>query len=127
MTDYRTDLSRVRGLGAAKYGTEHFWMQRVTSFFVLILFPFLFYSVIYLAGKPLAEVKEYFASPIIATLAVLLIALLAHHMRLGMQVMIEDYVHTSSRKLTLLMLNVFFSTFVGVAGVIAIIKLSLGA
>jgi succinate dehydrogenase / fumarate reductase membrane anchor subunit len=127
MTDYRTDLSRVRGLGAAKSGTGHFWMQRVTSLFVLVLFPFLFYSVIHLAGKPLSGVREFFASPIIATLAALLVALLAHHMRLGMQVIIEDYVHTSSRKLTLLMLNVFFSTFVGVAGVIAIIKLSLGA
>jgi succinate dehydrogenase / fumarate reductase membrane anchor subunit len=127
MTDYRTDLSRVRGLGSAKSGTENFWMQRVTSLFVLILFPFLFYSVIYLAGRPLAEVREYFSSPVIATLAVLLIALLAHHMRLGMQVIIEDYVHTNSRKLTLLMLNIFFSTFVGAAGVISIIKLSLGA
>ncbi|MEJ2117653.1 MAG: succinate dehydrogenase, hydrophobic membrane anchor protein, partial [Alphaproteobacteria bacterium] len=96
MTDYRTDLSRVRGLGAAKFGTEHFWMQRVTSLAVLLLFPFLFYSVIYLAGRPLAEVKEYFSSPLVATMAVLLVALLAHHMRLGMQVIIEDYVHNSS-------------------------------
>jgi len=127
MADYRTDLSRARGLGSIKSGTEHFWEQRVTGVANLILLVFLFYTAFRLAGEPLAVVKAYFASPVAAALAVLLAVSSAYHMRLGMQVIIEDYVHKESTKLALLMLNTFFAALVGLTCVIAIVKLSLGA
>ncbi len=127
MSDYRTGLSRARGLGSAKSGTENFWQQRVTGAANLILLVFLTYTVFKLAGQPLAEVRAYFASPVTTMLAVLLAATWAYHMRLGMQVIIEDYVHAEATKLVCLVLNTFFAAVVGLTSIVAIIKLSLGA
>lgn len=127
MSSFRTDLSRVRGLGSARAGTEHFWTQRVSSAGILLLLPFLFYSAFHLAGQPLPVVRAYFASPFVAVLAALFVLLTAYHMRIGMQVIIEDYVHGKSTKVITLMLNSLFVTLVALSGVFAIIKLSLGA
>ena len=127
MASYRTSLSRVKGLGSAQAGTEHFWGQRVSAIANLVLLVFVIYSVIYLAGEPLSEVRAYFASPIVAALAVLFALSATYHMRLGMQVVIEDYVHQTSSKTLLLLLNTFFTALVALTSVIAIIKLSLGA
>jgi succinate dehydrogenase / fumarate reductase, membrane anchor subunit len=125
MTAYRTPLKQVRGLGSARSGTEHFWLQRVTGAANIIVIAFLVYTGITLAGAPWAEVKSYFAQPIAAVLAVLLAVSLSVHMRAGMQVIIEDYVHGAS-KVVLLLLNTFFSIFVGAAMVLAVTKLFLG-
>ena len=127
MSDFRTGLSRARGLGSIKAGTEHFWHQRVTGAANLILLPFAFYTAFHLAGEPLSAVKAYFVSPLVAALAVLLAASSAYHMRLGMQAIIEDYVPREGQKLTFLMLNTFFAALVGLTSIVAIIKLSLGA
>jgi succinate dehydrogenase / fumarate reductase, membrane anchor subunit len=127
MSEFRTGLSRARGLGSVKAGTEHFWLQRVTGAANLFLISFLFYSAFHLAGQPFSAVKAYFASPVVATLAILLAASSAYHMRLGMQVIIEDYVPKEGQKLVLLMLNTFFAALVGLISIVAIIKLSLGA
>jgi succinate dehydrogenase / fumarate reductase membrane anchor subunit len=127
MADYRTGLSRARGLGSARSGTVHFWRQRVTGAANLFLLVFLIYTVLHLAGEPLAVVKAYFASPFVAALAMLLAVTWAFHMRLGMQVIIEDYVHAEANKLVLLILNTFFAAFVCLTSIVAIIKLSLGA
>lgn len=127
MTSYRTSLSKVRGLGSAQAGTEHFWAQRVTAVGNLVLLVFVVYSVIALAGEPLDVVRAYFASPFVAVLASLFALSAAYHMRLGMQVIIEDYVHAKTSKLTLLLLNTFFSAVIALTSIIAIVKLSLGA
>lgn len=127
MANYRTSLSQVKGLGSAQAGTEHFWAQRVTAVANLILLVFVIYSVIHLAGEPLEAVRAYFASPLVAALALLFAVSAAYHMRLGMQVIIEDYIHRTSSKMTLLLLNTFFAALVALTSVIAIIKLSLGA
>jgi succinate dehydrogenase / fumarate reductase membrane anchor subunit len=127
MPSYRTSLSRVKGLGSARSGTDHFWAQRVTAFANLMLLVFLIYSVIRLAGEPLDVVRGYFASPIVAVLAMLFAIASTYHMRIGMQVIIEDYVHKESTKLILLVLNTFFALLVALTCLIAIIKLSLGA
>lgn len=127
MTNFRTDLSRVRGLGSIKAGTEHFLMQRVSGAGVLLLLLFLFYSGFRLAGQPLPVVRAYFASPVVAALAALFVLVSAYHMRIGMQVIIEDYVHGKSATIISLLLNSFFAALVATAGVFAIIKLSLGA
>jgi succinate dehydrogenase / fumarate reductase membrane anchor subunit len=127
MASYRTPHSRVKGLGSARSGTEHFCAQRVTGLANLVLLVFLIYSVIRIAGEPLAFVRGYFASPIVAILASLFAVSSAYHMRLGMQVIIEDYIHKESSKLVLVILNTFFAVAVALTCVIAIIKLSLGA
>jgi succinate dehydrogenase / fumarate reductase membrane anchor subunit len=127
MTSFRTDLSRARGLGSVRSGTEHFWLSRVTGAANLLLLIFVVYTVFHLAGASLAAVRGYFASPVVAALAALTTISWVYHMRLGMQVIIEDYVRTEGKKFFYLMLNTFFTALVGVTCVIAIIKLSLGA
>jgi succinate dehydrogenase / fumarate reductase, membrane anchor subunit len=127
MVSYRTPLSRVKGLGSAQAGTEHYWAQRVTGLANLVLLVFLFYSVIRLAGEPLDFVRAYFASPVVTVLGSMFAVSAAYHMRIGMQVIIEDYIHKESSKLLLMILNTFFAVAVALTCVIAIIKLSLGA
>ena len=127
MASFETALARVKGLGSAHSGTEHFWTQRVTGVANLVLLIFVIYSVIRLAGEPLWAVRDYFGSPIVAALALLFALSAAYHMRLGMQVIIEDYIHSKAPKTALLLLNTFFAAFVALTSVIAIIKLSLGA
>lgn len=127
MADYRTSLSRVKGLGSAQAGTEHFWMQRVTGIANLILLIFVIISAFAVMGEPYEAVRDYFGSPIVAGLAVLFALSTAYHMRLGMQVVIEDYIHKASTKMVLLLLNTFFAALIALVSIIAILKLSLGA
>lgn len=127
MPSYRTSLSRVKGLGSAHEGTDHFWKQRLTGALNVLLLVFVFFSVIHLAGEPLPVVRGYFASPIVTALAILFALSVAYHMRIGMQVIIEDYVHAPLSKVTLLFLNTLFAALVALTAIVAIIKLSLGA
>jgi succinate dehydrogenase / fumarate reductase, membrane anchor subunit len=121
-----TPLARVRGLGAAKSGTEHFWRQRLTAVanvpltiaFVLIL--------VSLLGRNHAAAAQILGSPLVAIIMLLFIASITIHMRIGMAVIIEDYVHDETAKLTLLMANTFFTIVVGLAAVYGILKLSFG-
>jgi succinate dehydrogenase / fumarate reductase, membrane anchor subunit len=125
MTAYRTPLKNVRGLGAAKGGTEHFIVQRVTAAANIVLIAFLVYAALNLVGAGRGDVKAFFSQPIAAVLGVLLGISASVHMRIGMQVIIEDYVH-GGWKVPLLLLNTFFSIFVGAAIALAVIKLYLG-
>ena len=126
MADYRTSLARVRGLGTTRGGTEHFWLQRLTGLANLILLVFLIFTVIRLAGAPYEVMRAYFASPF-AVIAALALAISApYHMRIGMQVIIEDYIHGEA-KMPLLILNTFFAAAVALACIVSLIKLSLGA
>jgi succinate dehydrogenase / fumarate reductase, membrane anchor subunit len=123
----RTPLSQARGLGSAKEGAEHFMIQRLTGLGNLFLVFFLIYTVFKLAGANYVEVRAYFHSPLASSLTVLLLLSASYHMKIGMQVIIEDYVHGEAAKLALLTLNVFYAAFIGVTGVLAVLKLSLGA
>jgi succinate dehydrogenase / fumarate reductase membrane anchor subunit len=121
-----TPLARVRGLGAAKSGTEHFWRQRLTAVanvpltiaFVLIL--------VSLLGRNHAAAAQILGSPLVAIIMLLFILSITVHMRIGMQVVIEDYVHDEPGRLILLMLNTFFSLAVALASAYGILKLSFG-
>lgn len=127
MSDLRTPLSRVRGLGSAREGTDHFRAQRVTAVANLFMLAFLIYTAVSLAGRPLFAVRDYFASPVVAGLAILFTLAAAYHMRLGMQEIIEDYIHAPGSKTVLLLLNTFFSAAIALISVVAILKLNFGA
>ena len=123
----RTPLKRVRALGSAKEGADHFWQQRVTAVANLFLVLFLVWLVVSLVGADYSTVKARLSHPINAIGLGLLAISGAIHMRLGMQVIIEDYVHGELGKIVLLMLNTFFAILIGAACVFAVAKLSFGA
>ena len=122
----RTPLGRVRGLGSAKSGTEHFWQQRLTGMASLPLTIAGVFLVISLTGRSYSLVKQILASPLVSVLLLLFILSNVVHMKIGMEVIIEDYVHDEKQKLTLLMLNSFFSIAIGLACAYAVLKLSFG-
>jgi succinate dehydrogenase / fumarate reductase membrane anchor subunit len=123
----RTPLARVRGLGSAREGTDHFWKQRLTAVSNLILVCFLIWLLVRLAGADYATVKHTLARPQNAIPLLLLVLSGVIHMRLGMQTIIEDYVHSEGRKVVALMLNSFFAILVGLTSAFAVLKLSFGA
>lgn len=127
MADMRTPLNKVRGLGSAKEGADHFWKQRLTGLANIPLTLFLVVTIIVLAGKDHGSVAAYLGSPPAAIAMMALVISGAIHMRLGMQVIIEDYVHGEGAKIVCLMANTFFTVLMGLACMYAIIKLSLGA
>lgn len=122
----RTPLSKVRGLGSAKSGSEHFWLQRVTAVANIPLVLFFLVSLIANAGGDHASVTAFLGSPIIAIVMILLIVSGVFHMRLGMQVIIEDYVHSEGLKILCLMLNTFFSIFVALVCAFALLRIGFG-
>jgi succinate dehydrogenase / fumarate reductase membrane anchor subunit len=126
MTSLRTPLAKVRGLGSAKEGTDHFWRQRLTAVANIFLVAYAVVLLVQLAGADYATVKAALASPPNAVALLLLVLSGTVHMRLGMQTIIEDYVHSEGRKVAALMLNTFFAVFVGITCVFAVLKLSFG-
>jgi succinate dehydrogenase / fumarate reductase membrane anchor subunit len=123
----RTPLAKVRGLGSARGGTDHFWKQRLTAVSNLVLACFLVWLLASLAGADYVTVKETLAKPQNAIPLLLLILSGTIHMRLGMQTIIEDYVHSEGRKVAALMLNSFFAILVAATSAFAVLKLSFGA
>ena len=122
----RTPLGRVRGFGSAKSGTGAFWHQRVTAIANIPLTIAAVYIMIMLLGRNQAAAAQILGSPAVAIIMLLFIISITTHMRLGMQVIIEDYVHDESAKLTLLMANTFFTVVVGLAAAYGALKLSFG-
>lgn len=122
----RTPLGRVRGHGSAKSGTHHFWLQRLTAMANVPLTVVFFIVVIALLGRNHAAAVGTLGSPLVATLMLLTILSVVRHMHLGMQVVIEDYVHDEGIKVLAIMGNTFFCVVVGLAAAFAILKLSFG-
>ena len=121
-----TPLKRARGLGSAHEGAGHFVKQRVTAAANLILFAFAIGLIVSLAGADLATVKATLAHPIVAIALLALIVSMTVHMRIGMQVIIEDYVHGEGAKTLALLANTFFCGAIAVASIFAVLKLSFG-
>jgi succinate dehydrogenase / fumarate reductase, membrane anchor subunit len=122
----RTPLARVRGHGAAHTGTGHFWRQRLTAVANIPLTIAAVFILIMLLGRNQAAAAQILGSPVVAIIMLLFVASITTHMRIGMQVIIEDYVHDESVKLTLLMANTFFCVAVALASAFGILKMSFG-
>lgn len=122
----RTPLGRVRGLGSAKDGTEHFWRQRLTAIANIPLVIFFVIFLISQLGNDHAEVVAAIGHPLVAIGLLAVIVSVVIHMRLGMQVVIEDYISGEGTKIALLVLNTFFSIAVGLSAIFAIMKLGFG-
>ena len=122
----RTPISRVRGLGSAKDGTEHFWMQRVSAIALVPLVIWFAASLVFMSGSGYADVVNWLSSPLVAILMLLTITAGFYHLKLGLQVVIEDYVHSEGLKLAALLLNTFFCLAVGISAAFAVLKIAFG-
>ena len=122
----RTPLGRVRYLGSAHHGTRVFWHQRLTSVANIPLTIAMIVIIISLLGRNHAAVVQILGSTLVAITLLLFIISSVYHMWLGMQVIVEDYVHDETWKLVTLMANTFFSFAVGLTAVYAILKLAFG-
>ncbi len=126
MADMRTPLAKVRGLGSAHEGTDHFWRQRLTAVANIPLFLFFVGFLVSLNGADYTTVRQALANPFVTLMFALMIFSGLYHMRLGMQIVIEDYIHGEGLKLALIMLNTFFCIAAGAASAYALIRLAFG-
>jgi succinate dehydrogenase / fumarate reductase membrane anchor subunit len=122
----RTPLGRVRNLGASHSGTGDFWRQRITAVGVTLLIIPVIVIVLMLIGSNQAGAKLILGSLPVAIILILFIIASTWHMKIGMQVVIEDYVHSEKLKLAAITANNFFSFAVALASIYAIFKLSSG-
>ena len=122
----RTPLGRVRNLGASHSGTTDFWRQRITAIGITLLIVPVIVVVLMLIGSNQAGAKLILGSLPVAIILILFIIASAWHMKIGMQVVLEDYVHSEKLKLAAIMANNFFSFAVALASIYAIFKLSSG-
>lgn len=122
----RSPLSRVLGSGSAREGTEHWWMQRVTAVGLVILGTWFLVSLSGIDRFDHDRLVAWVADPMNAIMLTLAGVTLAWHSMLGVQVVIEDYVHGRSLKVVSLLLNKFAHVFLGLAAVLAVLKVFLG-
>ena len=120
--DFRTPLSRVRGLGSAKDGTQHFWHQRLTAMANVVLISFFVFTLVVLNGADWAQTVAYLSHPLVAIVMVMVLGAGIYHMKLGMQTVIEDYVHGGAGK-ALLIANTFFAIAIAAACVFAVLRM----
>jgi succinate dehydrogenase / fumarate reductase membrane anchor subunit len=122
----RTPLARVKGLGAAGHGVEHWWLHRMTAVSNVPLIVAFVIIVAGLAGRSHAEALAIVSNPLIAILLVLCFLSVTNHMRLGLQIVIEDYVHDKGYKIAALMANNFFAAVIAVVCLFSVLKISFG-
>jgi succinate dehydrogenase / fumarate reductase membrane anchor subunit len=122
----RTPLARVKGLGASGHGVEHWWLHRLTAVSNVPLVIAFVIIVAALAGSTYQDAIAIISHPLVAIILILAVISVANHMRLGMQIVIEDYVHDKGLKIIAVMANNFYAVIIGVACLYAILKVSLG-
>jgi succinate dehydrogenase / fumarate reductase, membrane anchor subunit len=122
----RTPLARVKGLGAAGHGAGHWWIHRMTAVSNVPLIVSFIIIVVSLTFRPWQEAVRVVSHPLIAILLVLTVVSVTNHMRMGMQIIIEDYVHDKGWKIAALIANNFYAVAIAVACLWAVLKVSFG-
>jgi succinate dehydrogenase / fumarate reductase membrane anchor subunit len=125
-SDLRTPLSRARGLGSAKQGVHHWWAQRITAVALIPLVTWFAISLIMMSGADYPVVRAWIGSPVVMVLLTLTIVIGLHHGQLGMQEVVEDYVHGEGMKLALIVLLRFIAVFFGLVAIVAILRIGFG-
>ncbi len=124
--NHRDPLATARGLGSAKSGFGHWWAQRLSAVVLALLTPFAVYGLAKYGQSDYASMKAQFANPLCSSLAVLYVLALFWHARLGLQVVVEDYIHAPGLEIALQVAIKIVYFFAAVAAVIAIARLALG-
>ena len=124
---FQTSLKHARGFGSGKSGTTHFWQQRVTGVAALLLSLVYVVLLVKLQGDDYAAVMATLGNPFVAVLMLAFLGVSVWHLKIGMQVIIEDYVNQPLLRVLALMANSFFSALVGIASAVALIKITFGA
>lgn len=119
----RSPLGRVRGLGSAKDGTDHWWAQRLTALALIPLTVWFVGALVSLIGADYAAVAAWIASPVVAGLLILLIVATFYHSALGLQVVIEDYVHGEGAKIALLLFVKALTVVLSLSAVLSVLTL----
>ena len=122
----QTPLHRVEGLGSAKAGTSEFWRQRVTAVALVPLSIWFVWSALALVGAEQSAVTVFLGDPLNAVLMLLFLLAALYHMAIGMQIIVEDYIHQPGLKIAFIILNRFFALSVGVATAFALLKIAFG-
>jgi succinate dehydrogenase / fumarate reductase membrane anchor subunit len=123
---YRTPIAKVRGLGAARSGLQHWKMQRLTAISNVLLVLWFMFSAMALSGSGYEQVRAWLASPVTASLVVLLIISTFYHARLGLQVVVEDYVHHEGARIASLVAIALIVLALAVACIVAVLTVAVG-
>lgn len=126
-TALRSPLGRVRGLGSARSGTHHWWMQRVTSIALLPLTVWFVTGAIGLVGASHAETRAWIGAPLNAVLLLALIAAAFHHMAAGLQVVVEDYVRPELRRMALVLVIKGLAALLALAAALSVLRIALAS
>lgn len=124
--DLRTPLARVIGLGSANEGVSHWWWQRLTAAALLPLTVWFIVSLLGLLGRDHSVAVQWLDSSLNASLLILFIASLFHHMQLGLQVVIEDYVSNEGWRMGILVTMKFVTVFLAFLAIVSVLRVSLG-
>ena len=125
--DLRTPLARARGLGSAKEGVHHWWAQRLTAIALIPLVVWFAISLVMMSGADYGAVRAWIGSPVVMVLLIQTIAVGLHHGQLGLQVVIEDYVHGDGFKLALIVAVRFVAVLFGLAAIVAVLRIGFGS
>ena len=125
--DLRNPLARARGLGSAKSGFGHWWAQRLSAVVLALLTPFVVYCLAKYGNTEYAALKAQFSNPLFAAACILYLLALFWHARLGLQVVVEDYIHNPGLELVLQVLIKIVYSLAAVAAVVAVLRLALAA
>jgi succinate dehydrogenase / fumarate reductase membrane anchor subunit len=125
MDDRRTPLARARGLGSAKDGLHHWWMQRLTAIALIPLVVWFAISLVMLSGADYAVARAWIGSPLVMVLLILTIGIGLHHGQLGLQVVWEDYT-AGALRLVMIVLTKFLAVLFGLGAIVAILRIGFG-
>lgn len=124
MSNLRTPLSQVKGLGSAKEGTGHFWIQRLTAIALVPLVLWLGFSIASLPGMDYVSIREWISSPFTSILLILFVITGFYHAKLGLQTVIEDYIDNHSTRTVMIIVVSFLAAILAVTGVFSILRIA---